>query len=150
MYIGSFIQEVHWINASKTKTNQNKPKQKKRNQFCSKLYKKYIFVFIERCRKGDGQILTNNISSFSLFRKKSCSNNYFFLKEKQSIYSTINGEERKIAFVNSFSWFGNQGEGLRLEQGMMGMKGLVEGQRGRQHGGVQRGEGDWPGEDGCV
>lgn len=29
MYIGSFIQEVHWINASKTKTNQNKPKQKK-------------------------------------------------------------------------------------------------------------------------
>lgn len=30
MYIGCFIQEVHWINASK------------RNQFCSKLYKKYI------------------------------------------------------------------------------------------------------------
>lgn len=52
--------------------------------------------------------------------------------------------------MNSFSRFGNQGEGLRLEQGMMGMKGLVEGRRGRQQGGVQRGEGDWPGEDGCV
>lgn len=44
--------------------------------------KNTFLFFIERCRKGDGQILTNNISSFSLFwKKKTCSNTY--LKEKQ-------------------------------------------------------------------
>lgn len=33
---------------------------------------------------------------------------------------------------------------------MMGVKGcLMERGRGREHGGVKRGEGDWPGEDGC-
>lgn len=32
--------------------------------------KNTFLFFIERCRKGDSQILTNNISSFSLFRKK--------------------------------------------------------------------------------
>lgn len=59
MYIG-FIQEIHWVNAST----------QKRNQFCGKLYKKIHLVFIERCRKGGGQILTNNNSSSSSFRKK--------------------------------------------------------------------------------
>lgn len=50
----------------------------------------------------------------------------------------------------SFGWFGYQGEGLRLEQGMVGMKGcLMERGRRREHGGVQRGEGDRPSEDGC-
>ena len=61
MYIGSFIQEVHWINASKKKKETSSAVNFTKNTFC--------FSF-ERCRKGDGQILTNNISSFSLFRKK--------------------------------------------------------------------------------
>lgn len=50
----------------------------------------------------------------------------------------------------SFTWFGDQGEGLRLEQGMMGMKGcLMERGSGREHGGVQGGERDRSSEDGC-
>lgn len=65
MYIGSFIQEVHWINASK------KTQKKKKETSSAVNFTKNTFCFsFERCRKGDGQILTNNISSFSLFRKK--------------------------------------------------------------------------------
>lgn len=51
--------------------------------------------------------------------------------------------------MNSFGWFGNQGEGLRLEQRMMGVKGcLMKGGWGGEHGGVQGCERDWPGKDG--
>lgn len=39
MYIGSFIQEVHWINASK------------RNQFCSKTLQKIHFVSLRDVEK---------------------------------------------------------------------------------------------------
>lgn len=63
------------------------------------------------------------------------------------MYSTIN---ERNADEDSFSWFGNQGERLRLEQSMMGVKGcLMERGRRGEHRGVQRGKGDWPGEDGC-
>lgn len=56
----------------------------------------------------------------------------------------------KFAFADSFSWFGYQGQGLRLEQGMMGVKGcLMEGGRWGEHRRVQRGERYWPAEDGC-
>lgn len=52
--------------------------------------------------------------------------------------------------TDSLGWFGNQGERLRLEQGVVGVKGcLMEGGRRGEHGGVQGGEGDWPSEDRC-
>lgn len=87
--------------------------------------------------------MTNNISSFSLFRKKVV---LITIQKKSNIQ---HNKWERIAFADSFSWFGDQGEGLRLEQGMMGVKGcLMERGRWGEHGGVQRGEGDWPGEDG--
>lgn len=47
-------------------------------------------------------------------------------------------KNNKSPFVDLFSWFGNQREGLRLEQGMMGVQGgLMEGGRRGEHGGVQ-------------
>lgn len=52
--------------------------------------------------------------------------------------------------LDSLGWLSDQGEGLRLEQGMMGVEGgLVERGGGAEHGGVQGREGDWPAEDGC-
>lgn len=88
--------------------------------------------------------MTNNISSFSLFRKKAVL--IPIVKKSNIQHNTWDA----IAFADSFGWFGYQGEGLRLEQGMMGVKGrLMERGRGGEHGGVQRGEGDWPAEDGC-
>ena len=89
--------------------------------------------------------MTNNISSFSLFRKKAV---LIPILKKSNIQ---HNKWEKFASADSFGLFGNQGERLRLEQGMMGVKGcLMERGRGGEHGGVQGGEGDGPGEDGCA
>lgn len=46
MYIGSFIQEVHWINASKTKTKQTKTNQNKKKETSSAVnFTKNTFLF---------------------------------------------------------------------------------------------------------
>ena len=48
MYIGSFIQEVHWINASK------KTKKKKKETNLAVKFTKNTFRFsFEGCKKGD-------------------------------------------------------------------------------------------------
>lgn len=44
MYIGSFIQEVHWINASKTKTKQQ-TKTKKKETSSAVNFTKNTFLF---------------------------------------------------------------------------------------------------------
>lgn len=69
-------------------------------------FTKNTFCFIERCRKGDSQILTNNISSFSLFRKKVV---LIPILKKSNIQ---HNKWEKTVFVDSFSRFGNQREGL--------------------------------------
>lgn len=88
--------------------------------------------------------MTNNISSFSLFRKTVV---LISIQEKSNIQ---HNKWERTASADSFGLFGDQGEGLRLEQGMMGVKGcLMEGGRRGEHRRVQRGEGDGPGEDRC-
>jgi hypothetical protein len=98
---------------------------KKRNQFCSKLYKKIHFVSL-RVEKDGIKYWPIIFLPFHHLKKVVLISIFWKVK---AIYSTI--KEKGIAFVYLVRRFGYQGEGLWLEQGMMGMQGCLMERRGR-------------------